>query len=610
MPRFNTHPSFIALLVASSVSSLTAQVKFEEQTLVEDVTSARALVSNQGVHVAAVIPKGSRQAVVIDGVEGPRFDQIHGGGVFAFKGMGGRAEGVQQVTGNTAGRAILGVGNSVAFNRDSTHSAYAALSGTEMVLMLDNKEVHRGSYISANWLAFSPDGKRLVALVSDKEGLSRVIVDGKAGPVSLGIDHVFFTPDGAHYAYTGKNNDAQQTPWMVVDGRQVKHLGEIVGFASGGALFTRTVANYIHILLANGKPIAQASNFGLIELNGNRLILQATPPLGTPPQQKPTVLTVDGQILPGAEDVNVLGTWFSPDGKRYAILCQRTSPVMEKFMIVDGKKELGYQDIWVTDPYKPSFSPDSSKFLYVAASANGQTFVVVNGEESDGMQGLRTNPVWSTTGSRLAWGGVTSAQKQMFYLDGKLTPVLKNAQPGVSFRFSPDGKRTSWVAGNSNAMTLVVDNAEIPGVAGSGFVGADAIDGQNATLFFSPDGKHTTYMAFDSKDTSRRGLWMDGKLIHPSALPQLNRITFTPDSQHITWAVYGQKNNVAAYRVFVDGREVLSYASSAIDNTPGAWEMGADGTLTLLGIDEGALKRYRIPMPPDSNITSMLAAAK
>ena len=47
-------------------------------------------------------------------------------------------------------------------------------------------------------------------------------------------------------------------------------------------------------------------------------------------------------------------------------------------------------------------------------------------------------------------------------------------------------------------------------------------------------------------------------------------------------AIYGTKSNVAAYRIFVDGREVLTYEASNLDNTPGAWEMGADGTLTLL----------------------------
>jgi len=603
-----------SLLAATLTVAFAAAPQVDEQTLVADISTGEFIVSARGVRVAAVIPKGSRQAVVVDGVEGPRFDQIHAPGLHEFDGLGGRSVPCLQVEPNNAGRMISGIGAGggnprVLFNRDGTHYAYAARSGAEMVLMLDSKEVHRGPYTGIPLLAFSPDGNRLVAIATDKDGLSRVIVDGKAGPVGVRVEEVFFTPDGAHYAYTGKQNDAQQTPWMVVDGRQVKHLGDIVGFTASGALFTRTVANYNHILLANGKPMAQASDFTIHALNGNRLVMQATPPLGTPPRKQPTVLTVDGQIVAGAEDVLVVGTWFSPDGKRYAVLCQRSLPVTETFMIVDGKKELSYQDISTTGSYKPGFSPDSSKFLYVATSTNGQTFVVVNGEESDGVQGIRTNPVWSPTGSRLAWGGVTAAQKHLFYLDGKLTPLPKNAQPGATFSFSPDGARTSWASGTAGAMTLVVDGVEIPGVAGRGFVGVEGVDGQNAMLRFSPDGKHTAYKARDANDIGRDGMWVDGKLITPSTLPQMNRVTFTPDSQHVAWAVYGQKNNVAAYRVFVDGREVLACEASILDNTPGAWEMGADGTLTLLGVDQGALKRYRIPPPSDTSITSMLAAA-
>lgn len=591
-----------------------ADVKFEEEILVADITTAQVTVSQRGVHVAAVIPKGSRQAVTVDGVEGPRFDQILTPGMYDFDGMGGRSMPSHQIEPNNAGRLVGGIGSgggnpTVMFNRDGTHYAYVGRSGNDLVVMLDQKEVHRGPYIGIHWFAFSPDGNRLVAITTDKDGLSRVIVDGQVGPIGVRIEEIFFTSDGAHYAYTGKNNDAQQTPWMVVDGRQVKHLGEIVGFASTGTLFTRAFANYNHILLANGKPMAQGSDFTIHALNGTRLIMQVTPPLGTPPRKQPSVLTVDGKIVPGAEDVNVTGTWLSPDGKRYAVLCKRYSPVQETFMIVDGKRELNYQDIWTTDPFKPSFSPDSSKFLYVATATNGQQFVVVNGEESDGVQGIRTNPVWSATGSRLAWGGVTAAQKQLFFVDGKLTPLLKNQQPGPTFRFSPDGARTSWALGGP-LLTLVVDGAEVPGVVGLGFIGNEAVDGQYASLRFSPDAKHTAYKARDATNPARDGMWVDGKLITPTTLPQMNRVTFTPDSQHVAWAMYGQKNNVAAYRVFVDGREVLSYESTILDNTPGAWEMGADGTLTLLGVDDGALKRYRIPPPTDSSITTMLAAAK
>jgi len=87
-------------------------------------------------------------------------------------------------------------------------------------------------------------------------------------------------------------------------------------------------------------------------------------------------------------------------------------------------------------------------------------------------------------------------------------------------------------------------------------------------------------------------------------------VMFTPDSEHVTWAMIGAKNGAQAYRIFVDGREAFAYSQSPLDNMPNAMAMGADGTLTLLGIDGGAVKRYRIPPPADTSVTSMLAAAR
>jgi dipeptidyl aminopeptidase/acylaminoacyl peptidase len=353
--------------------------------------------------------------------------------------------------------------------------------------------------------------------------------------------------------------------------------------------------------------MAQASAFNILALQGKRLIMQVTPPLGTPPRQKPSVLTVDGQIIPGTEDASFAGPWFSPDGNRYAILCQRSSPQPEMFLIVDGKKELSYQNIINAKAYAPSFSPDSTKLAYLAQSATG-TFLVINSEESDPLQSA---PVftWSSTGSRYAWGGMTSAQKRVFYIDGKSIAVPPRGDPSF-FQFSPDNQHTSWAYGNPSGLTLVVDGSPINDVIGQPFVGATAFDGQDAIVKFSPDGKHVVYAGRDSKNPSRQGIWVDGKMITPFTAPQINRVTFTPDSQHVAWAVPGLKDNVGVYRVFVDGREVLASKISGADNTAGTWEMGSDGTLTFLGFDGDALKRFRIPPPGDSSIATMLAAAK
>ena len=613
MPNFHSTLSLAGLLVAASISSSFAQVKFEEQTVVADVTTGSVIVSPRGVHVAAVIPKGSRQAVIYDGVEGPRFDAIATPGFYTFDGLGGHSKPMHDGTGTTNKRMLNArlagptSAGQILFNPQGTHMAYAGRSGTEFALMLDGKEVHRSEYHAITFIAFAPGGERLVAVATGKDmGPDRVIIDGKPGPPG-GSSDIFFTPDGAHYAYTGKTNDAQQTPWMVVDGRQVKHVGDIVGFASSGTLFTQTVANYNRILLANGKPISQGSNFAVHALQGTRLIMQATPPLGTPPRKQPTVLTVDGKIIAGAEDVLVRGTWFSPDGKRYAVLCQRSSPQQEMFMIVDGKKELSYQSIFDVKTYAPSFSPDSTKLAYLAQSANG-TFLVIDGEESDPLQSA-TSLTWSSTGSRHAWNGHTTTSKRVFYIDGKSVPLPPNTAPN-GFQFSPDGAHTSWSLGNSSAQTLFVDGSPINDFVAQTFLGANAFDGQDTMVKFSPDGKHVAYVGSHKKNPSSPGVWIDGKMVTPFTLPQVNRVTFTPDSQHVAWAITGVKDNLTAYKIYVDGREAVAFHGSGTDNTEGAWEMGADGTLTFIGADGTSLKRYRIPPPADSSITTMLAAAK
>ncbi|MBE2214845.1 MAG: hypothetical protein IAE82_13310, partial [Opitutaceae bacterium] len=605
-----------SLFAATHPVALSAAPSVEETTLVADVTSATINLSPRGAHAAVVIPKGSRQAVVFDGVEGPRFDQVQmQPGEYLFTGNGGRAEPRNYAGATSATFGALGGGGNrpVLFSDDGQHWAYAARIGNEFMLMHDGQEVHRGPYQQISWMAFSPGSARLVATATSVDtGQNCLIIDGKPGPWGAEIGEVFFTPDGAHYAYSGRQNDAQQTRWTVVDGRQVKFIGDLVGFLPNGTLLSRAQAQGLTILLANGKPISQVgtiNHLATAPVTG-RIVMAVTPPAGTPPTAKPSVLTVDGQIIAETEGIIVTKVWFSPDGKRYAALCQRTAPRMETFMLVDGKRDLGYQSIYTSAPFEPSFSPDSTQFYYVAMSSQGQLFLVHNGEESDGMQTIPTSPVWLPgSKARLAWGGTTPAQKPVFFIDGKSVPLPNNMLPGSTFRFSPDGSRTTWSFGPPNGLTLIVDGAPLPGVAGTGFVGAEAIDGTNTTVKFSPNSRHVAYAARESTGFTKSGVWMDGAFITPSTRPQFNRVTFTPDSQHVAWAVAGLKNNMGAYEIFFDGEKVLTYTSSPLDNMNQAWAMGADGVLTILAIDDGALKRFRITPAAGSSVATMVAAA-
>ena len=93
-----------------------AGTKIEEKILAPLQDRAKFEVSPHGVHVATTETDGSRAVVYYDGVEGPKFDEI-----------------------------LPAVGGNVAFSPDGNRYAYCARSGVQNVLIVDGKELVRGS---------------------------------------------------------------------------------------------------------------------------------------------------------------------------------------------------------------------------------------------------------------------------------------------------------------------------------------------------------------------------------------------------------------------------------------------------------------------------------
>ena len=59
--------------------------------------------------------------------------------------------------------------------------------------------------------------------------------------------------------------------------------------------------------------------------------------------------------------------------------------------------------------------------------------------------------------------------------------------------------------------------------------------------------------------------------------------------------------------VYVDGRPSLEMEfNSTLAVTAGTWEMGTDGTLSVIGQSGDSLKRYRITPGADTSIDSLL----
>ena len=221
---------FVSLIGASIVI---AEPKVEEQIVAPAWEQGTTYtLSPRGLHLAAVAMKGSRWAVTVDGVEGPKFDAILNS---AFE-----IEPARYEIGMLLPPRVKWEGP-VAFSPDGSRYAYAAREGDKAVVILDGKEIWRGDFTEAarpRYMAFTPDGKHLYfftrtiqnAVIIATDAVSQftgtdvgqqvggsVVFDGQAGPVTLGEPLMFFSPDGSRWGYRGIKPETQE-PFLVIDG--------------------------------------------------------------------------------------------------------------------------------------------------------------------------------------------------------------------------------------------------------------------------------------------------------------------------------------------------------------------------------------------------------
>ena len=105
-----TARSIWSLIVTLGPLTLQAQeAKVESQLLLPPEPGMQYAISPKGLHVAGVVLRGSRQALVYDGTDGPRFDQV-----LALSSRGG--------------------GGKVSWSDDGSRYAYHGKLGQEYVL--------------------------------------------------------------------------------------------------------------------------------------------------------------------------------------------------------------------------------------------------------------------------------------------------------------------------------------------------------------------------------------------------------------------------------------------------------------------------------------------
>lgn len=110
----------LACAMNTAAAQRPAKTTVESQVMLTAEPGMQYAVSAKGQHVAAVVLRGSRQVMVHDGVDGPRFDEV----------------------------LIIqsGTNDKVRWSDDGSRFIYSGRVGQEYAVMVDGKEVHRGPW--------------------------------------------------------------------------------------------------------------------------------------------------------------------------------------------------------------------------------------------------------------------------------------------------------------------------------------------------------------------------------------------------------------------------------------------------------------------------------
>jgi hypothetical protein len=602
--HFRAVAAAIALVGLAIVTS-GAEPKIEEAPIAPTGRWVGCAFSPKGVHAAMLCTKGSRFAVMVDGMEGPRIDQMFGPD--SQPNYPGQANQVRDIP--------------PLFSDDGAHCAYFGKAGEEFIVVLDGKELYRGKFqngFASAPLTFSAGGKHLF-FCEQTEGGYHVVMDGKPEPTSHSVPHVVTSPDGEHYAYVGTVADGNETPWGFVDGKQVKYFGGDLQFTAKGHLVGLIRRPGEMALNVDGKNTLIANSISQVTLSPTGGMIGAMVYIA---KANKTILTINGKAVPGTEGALVQNMFFSPDDKHFAALCTGSSGA---YMIIDGKKGQQYNLIgtgggalgnaalgtqaWANGqlagdpasitPALPCFTADSSKFVYVA-QVGLQSFLVTNDDESDGYKGV-ISPVISPDGKHIAFiaKGGSATEKPVIVIDGQ-TKTLGGHAPQVglastSFSYSRDSAHYLFTSGG----VVYLDGVEQTDVTCGG------------QYLFSPDSHHVLMLGALVADATRSGMILDGKLVTTgSGANNILRPTFSPDSQHVYWM--GNRapeatDDFLTRVLYVDGKPTSLHVTESCLRLKGDWEVAPDGVLTFVAQQRDELKRFRVTPAPDRTVATMVA---
>ncbi len=559
------------------------------------------VVSPDGGHYAVPAMHGSRELMIVDGVDGPEFDHAaHGSGGhpidFVFSPDGKHSAYVAQSgndmvevrDGKTAFTiATLPTGNVQQIDESRIHNPDAATNSLVHQCLISPSGAHVAA-VGTGWVTLPPkpglhpqsspasyymflDGvksppyrsidmskiafvaEKLVYAAQTEDGKWHMVVNDKPGPAHDGVLTLLVNDDNSHYAFIagdGGSNGGNQV--VVADG--------VPGTPHRGAIQNMTIAS-------NGR-VAYEAVVGATpgSPNGSNDLYVDEHDIG-PIAQPFAVVDPSGKTI--GSQAYVL---FSPDGKRFAYV---KAVAGGKAAVVDGKAGRAYDNLGVFQ-----FSPDSKHEFYVG-TRNSQ-FVVVNGQEMPG-EGTVKNFVFSQTGGSLAYLAYGPSGFHMV-VDGKASPRFQELVP-ESMSFSADGKHYAYASIGQIVRDGVATN--VPSLVP--FNTRTRSDVNFPPLFFSGDGTRLVWV-WPMAGGVGNVISVNGQEIL-RGLVNYEFPAFSPDSKRFAtmiWLGVGK-----GYALSVDGKTGPTY-DDILEVNPNVARFLDSQTFRFLGVKNGSVYRVTV----------------
>ena len=544
------------------------------------------VVSPDGGHYAVPAMHGSRELMIVDGVDGPEFDHAaHGSGSqaidFVFSADGKHSAYVAQsgndmvevrdgktaftITSLPAGR-VLQIDESRIHNLDAAtgslvhqciispsgaHVAVGMSDGPSTYMFLDGVKSPPYHAIDMSKIAFVAE--KLVYVATTSDGKFHMVVNDKPGPAYDGVLTFLVNADDSHYAFVYGSATAN---------------GGLQGAAADGVPGTPLRGTIQNMTIASNGRVAYTGFVG-----------------GTPGSPKGSNdVYVDGHdIGPIAQPFAVVDpsgrtigsqayVLFSPDGKRFAYV---KAVAGGKAAVVDGKAGPAYDNLGVFQ-----FSPDSKHEFYVGT--RGSQFVVLDGQEMPG-EGTVKNFVFSQTGGSFAYLAYGPSGFHMV-VDGKASPRFQELVP-ESMSFSADGKHYAYASIGQIVRDGVATN--VPSLVPFNTRTRSGVD--FPPLFFSGDGTRLVWV-WPMPGGVGNVISINGQEI-VRGLVNYEFPAFSPDSKRFAtmiWLGMGK-----GYALSVDGKSGPTY-DDFLEVNPNVARFLDSHTFRFLGVKNGSVYRVTV----------------